>query len=67
MLAKQPKATVRVACIEFDPSKLTDDRGDLDMIVKKLTRSKAGGGATNSGSVAQTVHRPQGQDYSTKI
>ncbi|EMS54990.1 hypothetical protein TRIUR3_14409 [Triticum urartu] len=40
-----PKATVRVSRIEFDPSELTDDRGDVDVAVKELTRPEAGNDA----------------------
>ncbi|VAH43343.1 unnamed protein product [Triticum turgidum subsp. durum] len=40
-----PKATVRVARIEFDPSELTDDRGDVYVAVKELTRPEAGNDA----------------------
>ncbi|KAF7080316.1 hypothetical protein CFC21_084414 [Triticum aestivum] len=40
-----PNATVRVAHTEFDPSELTYDCGDLDVAVKKLTRSEAGNNA----------------------
>ncbi|VAH27536.1 unnamed protein product [Triticum turgidum subsp. durum] len=40
-----PKATVRVARIEFDPTELTDDRGDVDVAVKELTRPEAGNDA----------------------
>ncbi|XBI22866.1 hypothetical protein VPH35_063828 [Triticum aestivum] len=40
-----PKATVRVARIEFDLSELADDRGDVDVAVKELTRQEAGNDA----------------------
>uniref|UniRef100_A0A0A9DJ90 Dipeptidylpeptidase IV N-terminal domain-containing protein n=1 Tax=Arundo donax TaxID=35708 RepID=A0A0A9DJ90_ARUDO len=40
-----PKATVRIARVEFDPSQLTDDRDEVTATVKVLTRPEAGNDA----------------------
>ncbi|KAJ1292096.1 hypothetical protein BS78_02G366200 [Paspalum vaginatum] len=40
-----PKATVRIARVEFDPSELTDDRREAAATVRPLTRPEAGNDA----------------------
>ncbi|XP_062188137.1 uncharacterized protein LOC133891441 [Phragmites australis] len=40
-----PKATVRIARVEFDPSELTDDRDEVNATLKVLTRPEAGNDA----------------------
>lgn len=40
-----PKATVRIARVEFDPSELTDSRDGVDAALKELTRPEAGNDA----------------------
>lgn len=40
-----PKATVRIARVQFGPSELTDDREDVSATLKALTRPEAGNDA----------------------